>query len=47
MTEEEKVQYWAAGSDIDFKAMNDLYNSGNYSWSLFVGHLVIEKILKA
>lgn len=27
--------------------MQHLYNSGDYHWSLFIGHIVIEKLLKA
>ena len=27
--------------------MNHLYVSGDYMWSLIIGHLVIEKLLKA
>jgi len=27
--------------------MNNLFTSGDYTWSLFIGHLVIEKLLKA
>ena len=27
--------------------MQHLYESGDYAWCLFVGHLVIEKLLKA
>lgn len=27
--------------------MIDMYNSKRYSWSLFIGHLMIEKLLKA
>ena len=27
--------------------MQNLYRSKDYSWSLFIGHLVIEKLLKA
>jgi HEPN domain-containing protein len=46
MTEKEKINYWIKSSDIDFRAVNNLYNSGDYSWALFVGHLVIEKSLK-
>lgn len=34
-------------SDHDFKTMNHLLKSKDYSWALFVGHLVIEKMLKA
>lgn len=39
--------YWIESADKDFKTMNDLYETKNFSWSLFVGHLVIEKLLKA
>ena len=34
-------------SDKDFQTMLHLYTSGDYMWSLFIGHLVIEKLLKA
>ena len=34
-------------SDSDFDTMIHLYNSKDYHWSLFIGHLVIEKIIKA
>ncbi len=44
---DEVVQGWIESSDRDFMAMNNMYKSKNYSWSLFVGHLVIEKLLKA
>ncbi len=27
--------------------MNDLFKTKHYNWSLFMGHLVIEKLLKA
>lgn len=27
--------------------MDNLFAAGNYDWSLFIGHLVVEKILKA
>jgi HEPN domain-containing protein len=27
--------------------MNNLYKNGHYHWSLFIGHLVIEKLLKS
>jgi len=41
------INYWIESSEKDFKTMNDLYKTKNYSWSLFIGHLVIEKLLKA
>jgi len=41
------IKYWIESSDDDFKTMLDLYKTKNYNWSLFIGHLVIEKLLKA
>jgi HEPN domain-containing protein len=41
------VTYWIESSDNDYKTTIDLFNTGNYGWSLFMGHLVIEKLLKA
>lgn len=41
------ISYWIESSDKDFKTMLDLYNTNNNSWSLFMGHLVIEKLAKA
>ena len=34
-------------SENDYDAMKNLYKSKNYNWCLFIGHLVIEKLLKA
>jgi len=41
------INYWLTTSDKDFNTMINLYNSKDYHWSLFIGHLVIEKLLKA
>lgn len=41
------IKYWINGSDEDFETMMVMYNSKRYSWSLFIGHLMIEKLLKA
>jgi len=41
------VTYWKEGSERDFTAMGHLFESGDYQWALFLGHLVIEKLLKA
>lgn len=43
----ETQSYWIDSSDKDFRTMNNLFKSKDYSWALFVGHLVIEKLLKA
>jgi HEPN domain-containing protein len=47
MSRKELINYWIESSDIDFSTMESLYRTKHYSWSLFIGHLVIEKLLKA
>ena len=47
MVKDEIVEYWIKSSDKDFKTMNILFKERQYSWCLFIGHLVIEKLLKA
>ncbi|RLD22511.1 MAG: DNA-binding protein [Bacteroidetes bacterium] len=41
------VQNWLDSADQNFATMKNLLRSGDYSWALFIGHLVIEKTLKA
>lgn len=41
------INHWIESSEKDFKAMIDLYQTQNNNWALFMGHLVIEKLLKA
>lgn len=40
------IKYWIESSANDYDAMKNLYKSKNYNWCLFIGHLVIEKLLK-
>lgn len=47
MTKDEIIQYWVKSSDQDYPVMESLFSSGHYGWSLFLGHLVLEKLLKA
>ncbi len=47
MEKEEIIKFWLDSSDRDFQSMINLYETGDYVWSLFIGHLVIEKLLKA
>lgn len=47
MTRDEIIEYWLDSANADFKAMNSLFKNGHYVWALFLGHLVIEKLLKA
>jgi len=41
------VKHWIETSDSDFQTMLDLYKSKSYGWSLFLGHISTEKLLKA
>ena len=43
----ELVKYWVQTTKHDFKTMMGLFNLKRYSDTLFYGHLVLEKILKA
>ncbi len=47
MTKEDYIQYWLSTSEEDLGTAISLFNSGKYVWSLFVGHLTLEKLLKA
>ncbi len=40
------MNYWIDSSDRDYEVMLILYENKKNSWSLFLGHLVIEKLLK-
>lgn len=41
------MNYWIESSDEDYNVMKVLYGNKKNSWSLFLGHLVIEKLMKA
>ncbi|MCF0049980.1 HEPN domain-containing protein [Dyadobacter sp. LJ53] len=45
--QEKVIDYWIKSSDDDFETMTAMFDSKRYAWSLFVGHLMIEKLLKA
>ena len=51
--EEQQVEFdkvkshWIETSERDFELMLKLYDDNNYNWSLFIGHIVIERLLKA
>lgn len=44
---EKTIEHWISRSDKDFETMNHLFETKDYHWSLFMGHLVIERLLKA
>ena len=41
------VNHWIETSDEDFQTMINLFESKSYNWSLFLGHISVEKLLKA
>jgi HEPN domain-containing protein len=41
------IKYWSDSSDEDFDTMITMFENKKFNWSLFVGHLMIEKLLKA
>jgi HEPN domain-containing protein len=41
------VNHWIDTSENDFQTMLALYDSKSYGWSLFLGHISTEKLLKA
>jgi HEPN domain-containing protein len=47
LTRDEIIVYWVETAEQDYETMMHLYDSKDYHWSLFMGHLVLEKLLKA
>ena len=47
MTKEEHIKYWLESAQHDLESAESIFDSGRYDWCLFIGHLALEKILKA
>lgn len=47
MTKDEHVNYWRESARHDFESSSVILESGRYDWCLFIGHLALEKMLKA
>jgi HEPN domain-containing protein len=47
MTRDELIKHWLESAEDNFSSMQNMFTSGEFVWSLFVGHLCIEKLLKA
>ena len=47
MTIEEHIKYWLNSADEDLESAVINFNNKRYNWCLFIGHLALEKILKA
>lgn len=47
MDTDQHIKFWLDGADHDLEAAESLLTSGKFDWCLFLGHLVLEKALKA
>lgn len=47
MESEEHIHYWLESASHDLKTAETLFQNHHFDWCLFLGHLVIEKVLKA
>lgn len=41
------MNYWVKSSDRDYESMKKNFEVEQYTWALFIGHLTLEKLLKA
>jgi HEPN domain-containing protein len=44
---QEHINYWLKSAAHDLETAETLFQNKRYDWSLFLGHLAIEKMLKA
>ena len=44
---EKQINYWLTSAEYDLPVADSLYAKKHFSWCLFIGHLVVEKVLKA
>jgi HEPN domain-containing protein len=47
LEKQDYIKYWIDTSEADLISMESVFIAGRYDWSLFIGHLSLEKILKA
>ncbi|MFO8113691.1 MAG: HEPN domain-containing protein [Desulfosalsimonadaceae bacterium] len=47
MDQNQHIAYWLDSAQHDLEAAENLFFAAKYDWSLFLGHLVLEKALKA
>lgn len=47
MKKDEYLNYWRETAAKDINSMQTNFDAGKYDWALFIGHLSLEKILKA
>ncbi|HET7580858.1 MAG TPA: HEPN domain-containing protein [Bacillales bacterium] len=46
MNKKERISYWRDTAEKDYETMRHLYKNKDFPWSLFVGYVVVEKLLK-
>lgn len=44
---QENIEYWVKTAEHDCETAQSMFDSGHFDWSLYIGHLILEKILKA
>ncbi len=47
MRKSDHIKYWLQSANHDLETAESMYQSQKYDWCLFIGHLVLEKTLKA
>ncbi len=47
MTIDEHISYWIRSAEHDIETVESLFVSKKFDWCLFIGHLILEKSLKA
>jgi len=47
MKQAEHIAYWLDSAAHDLESAETLFQHQRYDWCLFLGHLIIEKVLKA
>ena len=47
MTLSEHIKYWQELAQRDYPVMENLFENSHYMWSLYIGHLILEKVIKA
>jgi HEPN domain-containing protein len=47
MKTEEHIQFWVDSAENDLDTAEKLFAAEKFDWCLFLGHLVLEKVLKA
>ena len=47
MTQAEHIAYWLDSAAHDLESAETLFQHQRYDWCLFIGHLIIEKVIQA